>query len=142
MENIPKGYALTVHTWENDMDLTKRITKYGLTEDEVKFYIALINAYNGTGLPNTFGLDLTEEHGKDIFTKACSEFPIPESINIDFDDELPSEWVIFEVLPEFEIEGEDSLRVVDKIEVSYYPEEVIIKREIVTSKFPELKNTY
>lgn len=138
MDNdIPKGYSLTVTTWEGDMDDFEHITKYGLSRDEVNFYIALLNEYNTTSFPNSYGISLTEDDGKDLFVKASAKFPVPESLN--FEDDLPYEWVIFDFLPYFSIEGEDSYRVVDEIRVDYYPEAIIVKKDNVTSQFPSLK---
>lgn len=40
MENIKAGYQLNVTTWEGDADSYKTKTLSGLTEEDVKFYVA------------------------------------------------------------------------------------------------------
>lgn len=43
--NINPGYALTIHSWENDADNPREQILYGLKKDDVKFYIALLKQF-------------------------------------------------------------------------------------------------
>lgn len=44
-QNIPKGYAVAVTTWENDGDNYKTKTVYGLDEKEVLFTLELVGIF-------------------------------------------------------------------------------------------------
>ena len=44
-QNIPKGYAVAVTSWENDGDNRSTKTVYGLDENEVKFVLELADLF-------------------------------------------------------------------------------------------------
>lgn len=43
--DLDPGYALTIHSWENDADNPREQVLYGLKKDDVKFYIALLKQF-------------------------------------------------------------------------------------------------
>ena len=45
MPNMKPGYLLELTTWENDGDNYKTERLYGLTKDEVKFYVHIANQF-------------------------------------------------------------------------------------------------
>lgn len=46
-KRFPAGYVLQVDSWENDGDHSLLEMSYGLTLDQVKFYIAFLNSLEG-----------------------------------------------------------------------------------------------
>ncbi len=43
--NLKPGYALTIHSWENDADNPSEKVLYGLKKGDAKFYIALLKQF-------------------------------------------------------------------------------------------------
>jgi hypothetical protein len=48
MTNHPAGYALTIHSWENDADNCKDVTLYGLKKGDVFFYLHLLKHFKSS----------------------------------------------------------------------------------------------
>ena len=135
MSNIPAGYRLTIHTWENDGDCYTTQVIDGLVEKQVRFYIDLAkrfvsendqgspglgNAAHDTGMLLAVFNDVAKQHG--------------------YNDHLLSEEDIYDWLTEHILgypvcdgycdEG-PFCRVFDSFTVHYIPEEI----EDVTEKF-------
>lgn len=44
-EDIPIGYALHIHSWENDGDCRKTTSFFGLTEEDVRLYLDVASMF-------------------------------------------------------------------------------------------------
>jgi len=81
-ENVPKGYQLQIHTWENDGDSWTTQTLSGLTKVDVLFYLHILKPFQKDGtLGNSFVpvYDLV-----DIVNKTLQEF-LPNRPNMSQD---------------------------------------------------------
>lgn len=80
MSNIKKGYALALTTWENDGDNYNTVTKYGLTEKEIKMYISLIDGYEKHGDPNRYDECLKDSQILLILDSTFSDHDLPDMV--------------------------------------------------------------
>jgi hypothetical protein len=131
--SIPKGYRLTITTWENDANNYSTKTLVGLTEEHTKLYTSLAKmAYSGNRVEGCFGnmyepnTELLENYSnalnilglnyKDLINKYCGgaihESGYGEVLNDEFMYDLG-------------LRGRDYyLRVTESFTVEYYPEDV------------------
>jgi hypothetical protein len=151
MSNIPKGFQLHITTWENDADHYKTQIFSGLTEEDVRFYLAIAtkfksqNNYNDQGLGNG---SVTPFQMKEVINAAFASYPniSPEikkfvvncqRVEEDEDEGEGYHQFLLEILGYTE-EYFDELyfcRVFDEAKVYYFPEEVLD----VTVEFMEKK---
>lgn len=75
--NIQAGYQLHVSTWENDGDSSKQLILSGLTENDVKFYLAVLHHFKSTNAhKGGFGnAGVADEDMISIFADALGQHP-------------------------------------------------------------------
>lgn len=59
-QDIPKGYMLSVRTWENDWDCHKTQIQYGLTEQDVRFYVSIAQEFRSANRRDRPGMGNAE----------------------------------------------------------------------------------
>lgn len=149
--NIPVGYQLHIHSWENDGDASGTEILSGLTEEDVKFYLALLELFGsggrGDGFGNGLDLDMVDvgktvlevylEH-PDVSKAVKKQFEWLKGVkcNVDEDEDAAVEFSdgLREVMGDllgFPSTYEYDFRVFDGYEVYYF--ETPVKN--VTSKF-------
>lgn len=127
-DNIPKGYALSYDTWENDADNCRTDVLYGLSYCDVQFYVNLLSRFrplhDGVRLCNE-EIDYEREHA--ALEAAFAECP-PDSDPLvsdvqtclelrcadEFIDNLIDRWFEY-----------SHRRVFDRFQVHYIPEECV-----------------
>lgn len=127
-DNIPKGYALSYDTWENDADNWHSDVLYGLSYCDVRFYVNLLSRFrslhDGVSLGNE---EINRERERAALKAAFFECP-PDSAQLmtdvqnslefrcedDFIDDLIGHWFEYTYR-----------RVFDRFQVHYIPEECV-----------------
>ena len=119
---IPKGYRLTIDSWENDGDLSKTVIIDGLSENEINYYVEICKALKGK-LGNLY--DPSEEELDELDTFAVSlGLKYGEMDSCDLNEQL---YVMGLSSEEFHT------RMCDGFKVEYLPEKVVLQD--VTDKF-------
>jgi hypothetical protein len=131
---IPKGYRLTVKTWENDADNYRTETISGLSENDVKFFTKLCKLFEDDQLNNLYE---PSDEELEYFDLKLNEF-IEENKDIvpnDFiGDEIANFDDLHDTLFEMGICAEEFFtRVIESYKVEFIPEEIKILD--VTDKF-------
>lgn len=144
---IPKGYRLTVHSWENDSDAWQTKTFEGLTKEGLEFAIAFISLFkNESCNPDCFGNvyeyeDFEESQQEALVAaveKVLESHPIgrPNLDDMDSDDLEIKIDCIMSLLDTFTGYGEFYIRVVDHFTVDYFQNDV----EYITLDQEEIKD--
>lgn len=148
--DIPQGYKITFHTWENDADAWKELSLTALSFNDVCFFLEFSKYFKSCSgdekLLGNRGVEIKEIY--DVIHKCLEKFPPDTEIQKELDDLLASddeyhcyEWLIENILgyPENEVycyNYENFCRVIDHCEVHYFP--VIIK-DVTETDFPEFE---
>ncbi|AXH72397.1 MAG: hypothetical protein [Caudoviricetes sp.] len=84
MSNIKKGYQLSIVSYENDGDGMSTINLYGLTKDDVTFYLNFLKVFSLLGLENRYDEPFTEKEIQKFTEKLMIiyENSIPEKYNV------------------------------------------------------------
>lgn len=126
---IPKGYKLTVTTWENDGDNYKTEFLYGLSKEEVLFYVELCKTFDRNThyeLSNNYDLDDDQlKQYNQLIANLCEKHAATiEQYDIDVEDDLYNLSIS---------SGEWMVRVVEEFSVEFIPDDILI--EDVTNQF-------
>lgn len=145
--NIPKGYRVTFHTWENDADHWKELSLNGLTFNDVRFFLNLSKYFKSCSSDESLLGNRSVEIAEmfDTIRKSLIEFPPDVEVQKEIDDLLSSddeyhcyEW-LYENILGYTVEyyrEETYCRVIDHCEVHYYPSEV---KDVTEIDFAEFK---
>lgn len=140
---IPAGYRMSITSWENDADYYKTKILEGLSEDEVRFYAALLPLFkSGSNDAKCFG-NLNEysrrnesrlEEAQEAVNKVIEKFrgTVSDSVLDEFSEECAC--AVGELLGFSE---GYTFRVFDKMKIEYIPNPV--QFEDVTNKFTKGK---
>lgn len=135
---IPKGYRITVTTWENDGDNYKTKSVEGYTLEEAKFLIdfsklfASKNCHNGIGIGNIYD-DMDADLACEQVAEVVAKHPVTTTSE-KFVDYFSSEDGWHEFGYDLGLTGEEFYtRVLDGYKVEHIPEE--IKIQDVTDQF-------
>ena len=143
--NIPAGYQLAVTTWENDGDANLTKYLYGLSEDDVRFYIDLAQRFSSCNNHKNRGLgndgvrsEVLAELFSEVLTKHQNislglKNDLIECIEHDTEDDegswcyefLTDKLLGYPVDEFYSYEYENFCRVFSGFEVHYIPSEII-----------------
>ncbi len=123
---IPKGFQITVSSWENDADNYKKAVKNGLGLEELKFFYELASLFkDNSKISNLYDPD---DEKLELLNSTLIKFSKKYPDFIKQFDSTDDETIIDAVMDhmhELELTGEDfTTRVTSKIEVEYIPENV------------------
>ena len=149
-KNIPAGYQLHVHCWENDADNYSLSIISGLSKGDIDFYVHLLSKFKSKNSPRDQGLgndyvpsekivlainDSLEKYGAEMSEALkASWLELVKIWNDEDDDDGLTEtmWTILGTPGEYYFDGEHPFyRVFDRYQVFYFPQEV----EDVTQQF-------
>lgn len=148
---IPKGYRLTVHSWENDGDAECSRIHEGLTKEELEFAVAFILLFRSksdhSGCFGNVYDELTEKERNAIISavkKLLKKHPIGKGILSDVNEEDEDDEdeedrqidCIINFLESFTGYGEFTIRVVADYKIDYFDKDV----EYVTLTQKEIKD--
>lgn len=135
---IPAGYRVTVHSWENDADAKRTITKEGLSKEMAKFFVEFArlfysqNNYHGPkGFGNVYqpsrrSLDDAHAASREVILANWDAFT--EMWDDIEPEELSDDDCIWDITSELHYElfggGEFHFRVLESFKVEYLPVEV------------------
>jgi hypothetical protein len=139
--NIPKGYEIQFYTWENDGDHYKTQIMYGLTREDVYFFVDLASKFmstygndsiDPTVLTNIFK-ELLEKHSNvsDIVRDLFDPEEMIADEDIDEESDIVVQWQ-YESLVENVLGWTDDYldepyfcRVIESMKIYYHPDEVV-----------------
>ena len=122
---ILKGYQLNATSWENDADCYNTKTMHGLTLEEVKFHLALLNTFGSRYGGGGFGGDCpsTEEY-TEVLLPIIKAHPCAASyLEDEYAVDMVLENIIFEYIG-YSYEGSDCSRVFESASVYYFENDV------------------
>lgn len=130
--NIPAGYQISFHSWENDGDNYQDVINFGLTREDVGFYISLSDSFTNGGGNKEVSIEVI----RNIVANALVNHPdISKHIQEQWDtrDEDALRSFLNEYILSSPSEGYDYefCRAIDGYSVCYFPTEV----KDVTSEF-------
>ena len=123
---IPKGYRLTISSWENDLDSPRTEVLEGLSEEQVREYVALCTVLMDSQGPVSNLYDPSKEECNEV-TDALLKALEPINKEISGDTATDMLWDIGLS------SGEFYTRVCEDFKVEYLPEDVVF--EDVTERF-------